>query len=213
MKYMMKYDRKSGNTYKRGITLAELLISIAILSVITYTMSIFQRDIFSLNFSAQNSLSAQLDARHLLKQMVAELRESSSSSLGAYPIALASTSALTFYTDVDNDGVKERIRYFLSGTTLKRAQLTPIGSPFVYVDANEKITSVVANIANNATTSIFSYYPSTFAGTTTPLAQPVIIANIRMIGIKVVIEKDANKSPTPIVVTTSVVLRNLKDNL
>lgn len=209
----MKYNLKYTSKYRRGITLPELLISIAILSVITYTMSIFQRDIFSLNFSAQNNLAAQLDARHLLKQMVAELREASASSLGAYPIALASTSALTFYSDVDSDGIKERIRYYLSGTTLKRAQLTPTGSPLVYVDANEKITSVVANIANNATTSIFTYYPSTFAGTTTELTQPVTIANIRMVGIKVVIEKDANKSPNPIVVNTSVVLRNLKDNL
>jgi prepilin-type N-terminal cleavage/methylation domain-containing protein len=205
----MKYNWK----YNRGITLPELVISVAILGVVAYTVSIFQRDIFTLNFSAQNNLAAQLDARHLLKQMIAELREASASSLGAYPIAFASTSALTFYTDVDNDGIKERIRYYLSGTTLRRAQLTPTGSPLVYVDANEKITSVVANVANNATTSIFTYYPSTFAGTTTPLAQPVTIANIRMIGIKVVIEKDVNKSPTPIVVTTSVVLRNLKDNL
>lgn len=199
--------------YKKGLTIAELVISIAILSVLAVTIGTFQRDIFSLNFSAQNNLSAQLDARHVLKQMIAELRESSASSLGAYPIALASTSALTFYSDVDNDGIKERIRYYLSGTTLRRAELTPTGSPLVYVDANEEITSVVANVANNATTSIFSYYPSTFAGTSTPLAQPVTIANIRMININVVIEKDANKSPVPLVVTTSVVLRNLKDNL
>jgi prepilin-type N-terminal cleavage/methylation domain-containing protein len=199
--------------YKQGLTLPELLISIAILSLLAVVIGAFQRDIFSLNFSAQNNLSAQLDARHVLKQMIAELREASPSSLGGYPIALASTSALTFYSDVNNDGIKERIRYFLSGTTLRRGQLTPTGNPLVYVDANETLTSVVAHIANNATTSIFSYYPSTFAGTTTPLTQPVTIANIRMVGITVVIEKDINKSPTPLVVTTSVVLRNLKDNL
>lgn len=209
----MKYHWKQTSKYKRGITLPELLISIAILSLVAVVVGTFQRDIFSLNLSAQNNLSAQLDARHVLKQMIAELREASPSSLGGYPIALASTSALTFYSDVDNDGIKERIRYYLSGTTLKRAQLTPTGSPLVYVDANEKITSVVSYVANNATTSIFTYYPSTFAGTTTPLSQPVTIANIRMVGIKVVIEKDVNKSPNPIVVNTSVVLRNLKDNL
>lgn len=198
--------------YTRGITLAELVISVAILSVLAYTISIFQRDIFSLNFSAQNSLSAQLDARHVLKQMIAELREASPSSLGGYPIALASTSALTFYTDTNNDGIKERIRYFMSGTTLRRGQLTPTGSPLVYVEANEKLTSVISNVAN-ATTSIFTYYPSTFVGTTSPLTQPVTIANIRMIKITVVIEKDPNKSPVPLIVTTAVALRNLKDNL
>lgn len=199
--------------YNRGVTLVELVVSAAILGLIAYTMGIFQRDIFSLNFSAQNNLSAQLDARHVLKQMVAELREASPSSLGGYPITVASTSVLTFYTDTNNDGIKERVRYFVSGTTLRRGHLTPTGTPLVYVDANEKLTSMVSNIANSATTTLFTYYPSTFAGTSTPLSQPVTIANIRMIKINVVIEKDANKSPTPIVVTTMVVLRNLKDNL
>ncbi|MCX6703669.1 MAG: type II secretion system protein [Candidatus Zambryskibacteria bacterium] len=199
--------------YKKGVTIAELVISISILGVLAYTVSIFQRDIFSLNFSAQNSLSAQLDARHVLKQLVAELREASPSSLGGYPIALASSTALTFYSDINNDGIKERIRYFMSGTTLRRGELSPTGSPLVYVDANEKLSSAVAYVSNNATTSIFTYYPSTFAGTTSPLTQPVTISSIRMIGINILIEKDPNRSPSPLRVTTSVVLRNLKDNL
>lgn len=198
--------------YTRGVTLVELVISSAILGLVAVTFSTFARDVFSLNFSAQNNLSAQLDARHVIKQMVSELREASPSSLGGYPITLASTSALTFYTDINNDGNKERIRYYLSGTTLRRGQLTPTGNPLVYVEANEKTTSLVSNIANG-TTTMFTYYPSTFAGTTSPLTQPVTISNIRMITIKLIIEKDANKSPTPLTVTTSVTLRNLKDNL
>ncbi|MHB1316643.1 MAG: type IV pilus modification PilV family protein [Minisyncoccota bacterium] len=198
--------------YNRGVTLAELVISVAILSVIVYAVSIFQRDVFSLSFSAQNNLSAQLDARHVIKQIIAELREASPSSLGGYPISLAGTSAITFYSDLNNNGVKERIRYFLLGTTLKKGVLTPTGSPLVYVEANEKITSVVKDVANG-TIPIFTYYPSTFTGTTSPLSQPVTISNIRMVGVNVVIEKDPNRNPAPIIVKTSVTLRNLKDNL
>lgn len=198
--------------YTRGVTLVELVVSAAILGLIAYTMGTFQKDIFALNFSAQNNLSAQLDARHVIKQMVAELREAAPSALGGYPIALASTSALTFYSDVNSDGIKERVRYYLSGTTLKRAELTPTGNPLVYVDSNEKITSAVANISNGST-PLFTYYSSAFAGTSSPLTQPVTISNIRMVNVKLIIEKDPNKSPVPITVTTSVVLRNLKDNL
>jgi len=199
--------------YTQGVTIVELIISIAILSALAYTVSIFQRDIFTLNFSAQNNLSAQLDARRVLKQMVAELREASPSSLGGYPISLASSSAITFYSDINNDGLKERIRYFMSGNTLRRGELSPTGNPLAYVQANERVVSLVSHIANSATTTIFTYYPSTFAGTSSPLTQPVTISSIRMVGITVVIEKDANKSPNPIITKTSVTLRNLKDNL
>ncbi len=199
--------------YTQGVTLVEIVVSSAIIGLLALAVGTFQRDIFTLNFSAQNSLSAQLDARHVIKKMVAELREASPSSLGGYPITVASSSALTFYSDINNDGNKERIRYFMSGTTLRRGELSPTGSPLAYVEANEKVSSVVSHIANSATTTLFTYYPSTFAGTTSPLTQPVVISNIRMVKITLVIEKDPNKTPIPLIVTTTATLRNLKDNL
>jgi prepilin-type N-terminal cleavage/methylation domain-containing protein len=198
--------------FSKGYTIAELMISIAILGVLAYTISIFQRDIFSLNFSAQNNLSAQLDARHVLRQMVSELREASPSSLGAYPISTAGTSTLIFYSDVNNDGLKDKIRYFLTGSTLKRAIVVPTGSPLTYNDANEKLTSVVSNIVNGTSTPIFTYYDSSYTGTTSPLSQPVTVSSIRLVQIKAIIDKDSRKSPSSITVLTDVTLRNLKDN-
>lgn len=205
-------NKKITNT-KSGLTVVELIVSVAILGLITGTITLFQRDLFSLNFIAQNNLSAQLDARHVLKQMVAELRETSPSSLGSYPLALASSSAITFYTDTDGNGIKERVRYYLSGKNLMRGYLVPTGSPLVYNNANETNTVSVANIYNSSTTPIFEYYDTNYAGTTTALSFPVNIPSVRMVKITVVIEKDPNKSPVPITVTTKVNLRNLKDNL
>src|SRR3989344_5539756 len=124
---------------KKGFTIIETIISVFILSLIVVSAATFQKDVFSLNFSLQNSLNAQLDARHVVKIMVAELRKASPSALGAYPIALASSTAITFYSDVDSDGVKDRVRYFLSGSTIKRGVLAPSGSPLAYVDANEEL--------------------------------------------------------------------------
>ncbi len=211
---MFHYIKINMNThyFSKGYTIAELMISIAILGVLAYTISIFQRDIFSLNFSAQNNLSAQLDARHVLRQMVSELREASPSSLGAYPISTAGTSTLIFYSDVNNDGLKDKIRYFLTGSTLKRAIVVPTGSPLTYNDANEKLTSVVSNIVNGTSTPIFTYYDSSYTGTTSPLSQPVTVSSIRLVQIKAIIDKDSRKSPSSITVLTDVTLRNLKDN-
>lgn len=199
--------------YIKGFSIAEVIISVGILSVIVYAVGTFQKDIFSLNFSAQHSLSAQIDARKVLKQMVAELREASPSSLGGYPISLASTSALTFYSDINNDGFKERIRYFMVGNTLRRGEISPNGNPLVYNNANEKITLIVSDVVTSTSTPLFSYYPGTFAGTSSPLIHPVVISDIRMVGIYITIQKDPLRNPKPIIVQTAVTIRNIKDNL
>jgi prepilin-type N-terminal cleavage/methylation domain-containing protein len=196
----------------KGFTLAELVISISILSLIAYVVGSFQYDLFSLNFSAQNSMISQFDARHISKYFAKELREASISSLGAYPIALASSTAITFYSDVNNDGLKERVRYYTSGNKLMRGELSPSGSPLVYNSGNEKITTAISNITNSSTTPIFEYYSAYYAGTSSPLSQPVNINEIRMVKMYVIIDKDSNKSPTSFKVETKVNVRNLKDN-
>ena len=38
---------------------------------------------------------------------------------------------------LDDDGLKEKIRYYLTGTTLKKGVIKPTGSPPVYLSANE----------------------------------------------------------------------------
>lgn len=197
----------------RGFTIAELIISIAIVSFILYVVGSFQYNLFSLNFSAQNSMSAQFDARHVTKYFAKELREASYSSLGSYPIALASSTAITFYSDLDNDGLKERIRYYLSGNKLMKATLSPSGNPLVYNSSNEKITTLISSVINSTTTPIFQYYNEYYTGTSSPLAFPVNINEIRMVRMYVIIDKDSNKSPNPLKVETKVNIRNLKDNL
>ena len=123
---------------KKGFTLVELLISIFIISVLTVSVNTFAKDIFSLNSTLSGGMSAQLDARHLIKVMVSELRKTAPSSLGGYPISLANSTAVTFYSDVNNDGLQDKVRYFVSGKDLKKGVVVPTGSPLVYVDSNEK---------------------------------------------------------------------------
>lgn len=196
-----------------GFTLVELLISIFIISVITFTVSTFQKDVFSLNYSLQGSLNAQIDARHVLRVMVFELREMSPSALGAYPIALASSTAITFYSDINNDGLKDRVRYFLSGTDVKKGVVAPSGSPVTYNDANEKLSTIITGYVASSTSPLFQYYPSSYTGTTVPLPVPINIPSVRLVRINVFIDKDPNHSPALLIVTSQVSLRNLKDNL
>lgn len=204
----IKYYNKN-----KGFTLAELLISMAIISGIVWTASIFQRDVFSLNTNLQSSLNAQLDARHVVKVMVSEIRKSVPSANGTYPIESASSTAMIFYTDANNDGVVDRVRYFVNGSSIKKGIIVPTGSPLTYNPANEVLSTLINNLVSSSTLPVFQYFPSSYAGTSSPLSYPLNIASVRLVKVTVIIDNDPNRSPVPIVVTSSVSMRNLKDNL
>lgn len=197
---------------KKGFSLVEIVIVTAIVAVIFGALFNFGNSIFSWNSSAQKNLSAQSDGRRVLKNMVKELRSASPSSSGSYPIAAVGTSTLTFFVNLDSDNLKEQVRYFLQNKELKRGVTKPSGSPLVYNPANEQLSTLIRDI-NNGSAPIFEYFDSNYAGTSTPLAQPVLITKVRLIRMTLKIEKDPNKSLGPLIVTSQVFLRNLKDNL
>ena len=103
---------------KTGFTIVEVLFSIVILSLVALTILMFQKNIFLLNSRSQGNLAVQQEGRKVIKSMTKEFRSISQSNVGSYPISVASDNAFTFYTDADADGLKERIRYFMNGTTL-----------------------------------------------------------------------------------------------
>lgn len=196
-----------------GFTLIELIISIAIITSITVVLSTFEKDVFSVNTTIQSSLNAQLDARHVVKTMVTEIRKAAQSETGSYSVTLASSTGITFFSDVNGDGLQDQVRYFLSGSTIKKGVTFPTGSPATYNAGSEVLSTIINSVVASSTLPIFQYYSSSYAGTTTPLSLPVDIPSIRIVQITVIIDKDPNHSPKQIVVTSFVTLRNLKDNL
>ncbi|HVS79581.1 MAG TPA: prepilin-type N-terminal cleavage/methylation domain-containing protein [Candidatus Paceibacterota bacterium] len=203
--------RSPKSKFTTGFTLAELVIAIAILVVVGLAVSTFQKDVFSLAFNFQGNLDFQLGARAMLKSFTSEAREASPSSVGSYPIEEASTSEFIFYSDMYNDGKKERIRYFLSGTDFKKGITIPTGSPLSYNIATEKTSTLLSNVSNG-TSSIFEYYDTNYTGTSSPLSQPVDITSIRLVKATIYAKPDARSSSSE-EFTTEVSIRNLKDNL
>ncbi len=190
----------------------EVLVGIFVLTLIGLAVWAFQKDIFSLETILSSSITVQEEARRAFKPMGAEIRTLSPSSTGAYPILQTSTTSFTFYSNLDSEPLKERIRYFLDGTTLKKGVIKPSGSPLVYNPANETVTDLVHNLANGAT-PIFSYYDTNYDGTTPPLAEPINITAVRLVKIMLILDQDPSRSPGPIALTTQISIRNLKDNL
>jgi prepilin-type N-terminal cleavage/methylation domain-containing protein len=204
---------KNMNNLNRGFSLVEIVVVVGIFGIITVAISTFQVGIFKNNKIAQDSLSSAQDARSILGMMVRELRSASPGNDGSFTIAQAATNTIVFYSDTDGDGLKEKIRYFLATTTLKKGSIKPTGSPLSYSIANEKQSFLAYNIRNSTSTPLFEYFDTNYTGTSSPLTQPVSTTLVRLVKINLVIDLDPNRAPMIRSFTSQVNLRNLKDNL
>ncbi len=199
-------------TSSGGFTMVEILISLAIFSLVGIAMLVFQNNTNSLSNIIHSNLASQQQTRKFLRDITAQLRTASQANTGSYAIAEAGANTLTFYSDTDNDGVREKIRYFTEGTTLKKGSIIPSGSPLAYNQENEKKFTMVQYVTNGAT-PIFSYFNALYEGTLPPLEQPVNPLAIRLVKITLILDQDPNRTPAPVTVSTQISIRNLKDNL
>lgn len=183
-----------------------------IMILISVAISAFVKNILTMNRFYAESVTAQEGARRAIKVMDKEVRALSPSSTGAYPIAQAGSSTFVFYSDVDNDSYKERIRYFVDGSSLKKGTIEPAGNPLAYNPADETFIELSHGFANDLA-PLFSYYDADYDGTTDPLSDPIDVSSIRLLKITLMIDQDPLRPPGPITITTQITMRNLKDNL
>ena len=196
-----------------GFTLAETIAAIFVFLLILQGALTLYNDTINTDNALTGNLNAQMQVRKAFTVMLSDIRSASPSSSGAYTIDTASSTYFAYYSDIDNNGLKEKIRYFLSGHTLKVGIITPTGNPPTYNPANEKVAALINDLVNTSTTPIFSYYDSAYDGTTAPLAMPINIPAVRLIKINVLIDHDPKAPPGPIGFSSQVSIRNLKDNM
>lgn len=199
-------------TYQKGFSFIELLVVVGIIGLLSMAVGKFAGDVFYVNSVAQGSLSVSFDARNLLRVMARELRAAAPSANGAFPLVATASSSISFYSDVDGNGQRDFVRYYLASSTLMKGVTPPTGSPLTYSMANEDLIVVMSDV-RNATTSIFSYYDNAYAGTTTALTFPINIQSVRLVRIDLTLDANGNRAPIQRTFTTQVSIRNLKENL
>lgn len=196
----------------KGFTLVEIVVVLGITALLMGAIT----EVFLVSSRSRsiifNQLSAQGDARRAVDGFVNQVRQATYSAVGAYPIELADAQQFIFFTNADVDGARERVRYFLSGTTLKKGVIDPVGNPSTYPAANEVVVDVATSITNGAQ-PLFYYYDQNYTGTaTTSLAVPADVSKVRIVGLKLIIDKDPASSPVPFIIESKAAIRNLKSN-
>ncbi len=191
-----------------GFTLIEILIAMAIVSGIVFVVSIFTLDVSQFQLFLGQSLQTEGQAQNGLQGMIPEIRAIGSASDGGYPISQASSSSFTFFSDIDNDGLFEQVRYFLSGSILKKGVVKPSQSPYIYDQSTEKISDVVQDIVSS---NIFSYFDKNYDGTNgSSLGIPINVSAIRVVRVDLKIDNDVNREPGPQTYSVVLEIRNLR---
>lgn len=191
-----------------GFTLVEIVVGVGVFILIGLALAVFQRDFFNLNRLVEGGLSRSSEVRKVLKNFSAEARSASPSSTGGYAIESAQAGSFIFFADIDDDGLKERLRYFLDGSTLKKGVIKPSGSPLNYNLVNEALSSLVKDVTGPA--QVFSYYNASYDGTGAALSQPVDVSAVRMVRIDIVVDPAGSKPPGPAAFSIQATIRNLR---
>ncbi len=198
-----KYQNQS------GFTLIEILVSSAILVLLGSGFLGLQYIISQNQTTAWSNYQSIEDANTVVAGVSKELRNASQSEIGAYFLETAGDQELIFYSDYDLDGVVERIRYTLNGSSLVKGVVEPTGDPAVYDLGTEKQRNIT-EIARNGINPVFYYYNSNWPTDTlnNPLAEVDRIAETTYIGIILITNPNPNLAEFDYTIESNVKLRS-----
>jgi len=97
----------------KSFTLVETIIAVFIFTLLMIVISAMVVTLYRTKTYQWEQALAISEARRGIEIMVKEIREAREGENGSYPIEYAGDKEFIFYSDVDNDGRVERIRYFL----------------------------------------------------------------------------------------------------
>lgn len=122
----------------RGFTIIELLLVLAISTILLGVVADLVKNTFSLNRRASGDLSSYLDARRAFKTFASEVRSADS-------ITATSSESISILIDLDGNGVPDSVRYYLdTDKSFKR-------------DASGSISIMATSLENSTSTPLFGY--------------------------------------------------------
>lgn len=194
----------------KGFSLIELVIGIGIAAGIMFMVGIIGSQFSGVANFVNLKLQNRQDTERVFETMTTEIRSMSPSGLGAYALESANATSVVFYSDIDRDGVMERVRYFVGTSTIEKGTIKPSGNPLVYATSTEIVKTIVPNLVS--TSSVFQYFNSVATDTQNPMAQPIDVSQVRIVKISASVDVNPGQTPLPTTFTTTVNMRNLRTN-
>jgi prepilin-type N-terminal cleavage/methylation domain-containing protein len=103
---------KKSRRLGRGFTLVEALVAIAVFTLLMGATSALIFMSYRTYGMAWRQAAVIEEARRGVEVMIKEIREARMGDNGSYPIERAGDKEFIFYSDIDNDGKIERVRYY-----------------------------------------------------------------------------------------------------
>lgn len=199
----------------KGLTLVEMIVAIFIMSAGMLGFSLLFSSSWKSNKFILETGITSIRVNRASAEIINNLRKVRQADNGDYPIESGDDFDLQVYLDIDNDGVTERVHYWLDDANdrLMRGVREPSASQPPTYAAGDGTTSVIAEyIVNEPTEPLFYYYNENYPGDTinNPLATPTSIGDVRLVRVLIRMNIDPIKAPNNINVESFVDLRNLE---
>lgn len=208
----MRVSRNTTRRILKGMTLIEMLMAIFIL-----TIGMIGVDLLFVNSWKNNKFilemgNASLIASHSVNAVAGDLRKVRQADNGSYPLVSGDGFSLTAYLDIDNDGVTERVHYYLDNGALYRGVTEPATTmPVSYPSGDQTVVKLADYISNTGSDPLFQYYNRDYPSDTVhnPLATPVAVQNVQLVKIHLLVNIDPVNAPNNINIESFVELRNI----
>lgn len=199
---------------RKGFTLVELLVGMAIFALLAIVAISFQKLLIqSESFSVQSVFTLQ-NANAGLRTLITELRSASVADNGAFPLEEALDQQITFYANTDADTDTERVRYFLDGTEFKKSTTEPEGFPVTYPQQNE-VVKIIAEFVSNGSDPIFTYYNQDWPSDqiNNPLTTPPQLDEVTLVKISLRVNSTPDVAESELILEPAVQIRSLNAHL
>ena len=196
----------------KGFSLVEVIIFAAITASLIFVVSSLTGNVANIENFVNQKLQSRSSLEQTFQMLVTEIRSAGPSSNGSYQIELASTSSLVFFSDIDQDGIFERVRYTLGTSTISKGFVEPIGNPLVYATSSEVMKDVMTDVIVSTSTSLFSYFDSAYTGSQASMASPIDVSKIRVVKMSVYVDINPGKTPKAVFFSDTVTIRNSRSN-
>lgn len=200
------------SNYRTGMTLVELLVSVALFTVLMLVVTNGIQRMYTYNAYTFAQAYQVQNARLGMQALIRDVREMTFADDGTFPLAVMDEHQIGFYSDIDRDNSVEYVTFGYTGsTTIVKSIHNATGTPPVYDFVTPDETITLSRYVQNDLQATSTFYYFDAAGTA--VTDPNNITDVRYIESQIIVNIDPVRDPGQFMLRSSAALRNVKENL